>query len=266
MKKLLTCLVLLTAQFAGASTIQREFSSTPARIAEAAKKSIESRGLVTGSSNEGMSLDFASGETWGRINVLPAEGGAMVSITSNEIRNAWGKPKKSPDAALMQGIADDLEGKEIKGDDKQRWKAREMEHERTRVFGSAYAAPGPATVLVHSDRETVKSALVSECALKGFTISGETEHAVTVFKDKDAEFNFVGRILFGNYVVRAYRANIQFVLSAEDGGTRVTTTAEVLAQNGYGAIVRQVVTDDPQAKGILQSVLDGLKSRVERVQ
>src|SRR5579864_1787191 len=227
-------LLILTAQCANASTIQQTFNGSPSRIAEAAKKSIESRGLVTGSSNGGLSLDFASGETWGRINILPAESGAMVSITTNEIKNAWGKNKKSPDAALMQGIADDLEGKEIRGDDKQRWKAREMEHERTRVFGAAYAAPGPATVLVHSDRENVKSALVAECASKGFTISGETEHAVTVFKDADAGFNFVGRLLFGNNVVRAYRANIQFVLSGENGGTRVTTTAEVLAQNGYG--------------------------------
>jgi hypothetical protein len=255
-------LLLAVSHLALASTV-RTFNAPAARVAEAAKKSIEARGLITASSDGGLTLDFASGQTWGRLSITPETDGATVSIISNEVTSAWGK-KKGPDNSLMEGISADLAGKEIKADEKQRWKAREMEHERARIAATPYVPAGPANILVRADRETVKSAIITECAAKGFAISGETEHAVTVFKDADAGFNFVGRVLFGNATVRAYRANIQFMLSTEGGDTRVTTAADILAQNGYGAFSRQVVTEDPQAKSILQSVLDGVKARVEQ--
>jgi hypothetical protein len=259
---IISSLLLAVPHLALASTV-RTFNSPAARVAEAAKKSIEARGLVTASSNGGFTLDFASGQTWGRLSITSDAGGATVSIISNEVTSAWGK-KKGPDNAIMEGITADLAGKEIRADEKQRWKAREMEHERALIAASSYVPAGPANILVRADRETVKSALITECAAKGFAISGETEHAITVFKDADAGFNFIGRVLFGNATVRAYRANIQFMLSTEDGFTRVTTAVDILAQNGYGAVSRQVVTEDPQAKSILQSVLNSVKARVEQ--
>jgi hypothetical protein len=257
-------ILLAVAAHAAYATTVRTFNAPPERVAQAAKKSIEARGLITSTSDNGLTLDFASGETWGRVTVTADRGGAAVAIISNKVTSAWGR-KKSPDEALLEGIAADLAGKEIKGDDKQRWKAREMERERVRVASAPYVPPGPATVLIRADRETVKSALIAECSAKGFAISAETEHAITVFKDADAGFNLVGRVLFGNGTVRAYRANIQFMLSTEGNGTRVTTAADILAQNGYGATAREVVTDDPQAKAVLQSVLDGVKTRIEKI-
>jgi hypothetical protein len=262
-RTLVAVLVLIPTALS-ASAI-RAFHATADRTAEAATKSINACGIITATSDGGRTIEFAVGESWGRLAVTEKDGIAAVDIVSNSV-HTWSGDHR-PDKAILERIAADLAGKPINIDQKSRDKAIGMERKRAEIRNAPYVPPapaGPATVIVPADRETVKSALIAECAAKGFAISGETEHAITVFKDADAGFNFVGRVLFGNAAVRAYRANIQFMLSSENGGTRVMAAAEVLAQNGYGGIGRQVVTEDPQAKAVLQSVLDGAKARIEQ--
>jgi hypothetical protein len=260
----LAAVLAFASHLSSASTV-KNFDVQPSNVAVAAAKSVEARGVITSSEDQGLSLYFAVGSTWGHLSIEAIPSGAQVTITSNQVQSAWGGSVKSPDKALLDGIAAELAGKRAKNDDKSRARAIYMEERRASIRSAPPEPPsGPATVLVHADRETVKSALISECASKAFTITGETEHQVTVSKDADAGFNLIGRLLFGNATVRAYRVNIQFILSKEAEDTRITAAAEILAQNGYGAIGRQVVTEDPQAKAVLQTVLDGAKALIEQ--
>ena len=243
------------------ASTSNKFSESPTRVASAAKKSIEANGIITSQDDAGTGFFFAAAKTWGHVSVTPTEGGTVVEITTGDGHG------RGSEKAIMNGIAADLAGREVKVNKKWIDQAQKMERRRASLASAQQQQQpsGPATILISADRESVKSALLSECASRGFIVTGESDHQITVAKESAAPLNLLGSILVNpNATIKKYRANIQFLLTGENAAIRVTPMAELIAVDGYGRAASQMVTGDPQVRSALQFILDAAKARLEQ--
>jgi len=246
MNKLLLLLVLVVCVVVTSSARTKEFEASPDRVFDAAVKAVSANGVISHQDARTHSIEFVIGGSQCHLGIEANGKNAVVQI----IRSG-GEFLMEKDARVFAAIADDLAGRSIK--------ARKDTGEGT--ADQNRSVPFAATK-IEGTKEQVTAALIATCSANGFAIASDTEHQITFFKDFDAR-NVVAYLLFGNYSPRAYRINLQFMLSAEGDFVQVNTAADQYVQNGFGGTVRYVITDDPKVKADLQKLLDQVRHRVE---
>jgi hypothetical protein len=258
MNKAFLILILLTSAVASAE-VTEHVSAQPDAVRSAAIKAIEARAVPSLIGDDHVS--FACKKSYGSVRFARDGGGSKVTV------EVFGHDEKE-ERAIMQGIVDALSGKEPREDATARAKAQKAVEKWNRAEARAQAslAVSPASARVHGSVEAVKSALVSECAARGFAITSETEHQITVSRivsaSQDAGW-MLSKILVGNYTAEAFRANAQFTLALDGNEVIASTVSEVLVQNGYGAVTRVDVSNNREAVTALQQILDSVKTKVE---
>jgi hypothetical protein len=255
----LAVLLLLLVPFSVASSSKR-FEAPIGDVFSAAVKSIQSHGVVLSANKDTGNIAFVCG--WFQGTVVLTEVGSSTEVA---VRAARVPPAVTSDQLFWQ--TRDV-GKEILGNigkvlqDKPVKTNERLQRQSRLVANRLQFLDHPATALIRGTKEDVKSALVAECAARGLAIVSETDHQLTVAKEA-ANLNIISELLIGNYSIRAYRVTVQFMLVSEADAIRITPIAEALARNGYGATYSTIVTNEPDARAVLQAMLDAAKRRVE---
>lgn len=261
MVRKLAVLLLLLVPFSVASSSKR-FEAPIGDVFSAAVKSIESRGVVLSANKDAGRIAFVAGSLEGTV-VLTEAGQSTDVVIETKTARVQGATFGDPmwglhDTAAKKVLGDIgkvLEGKPIKPNER-------LQRQSRLVANRLQFLDHPATALIRGTKEDVKSALVAECAARGLAIVSETDHQLTVAKEA-ANLNIISELLIGNYSIRAYRITVQFMLVSEADAIRITPIAEALARNGYGATYSTIVTNEPDARAVLQAMLDAAKRRVE---
>jgi hypothetical protein len=246
----------------------RHFDAPPERVTLAVRNSIAANGKLVYEDEEFHILSFEFANADGRVKIVPDATGTRVEVTANP----WGGRKGPIENKILNGIADDLAGREVQVDKHEQEKRHKAEEKRDRQRARQQAiaeASGPVaapSAAIRGTLDSVKSALIQQLSSSGYAITGESEHQITVSRIGTPEQNLAwlaSKVLVGNYTAQAYRANVQFIISSSGDAVNVHALAEVLVQNGYGAITRFDVTNNPQAANPIQQMLDVVKTRVE---
>lgn len=265
-----TLMAALTTSVFGAS--KTHIAAPPAQVFQAALRVAQLKGCVGSSDEKAMAINFAIGRSGGFAQTTP-DGNGSVFVVDIGGHGLLSNPNKA-ERAFLRDLDTALSGKQMEADrkhvqgcrkklDEQAVKAAQMnEHERK---AAALRVP-PASAVIYAPLEQVKSALISESSSRGFSISSETEHQLTISREANRAQDgswLAGKILFGNYTVESYVANVQFMLATVSGGIQISSLSRVFARNGFGAVKQFDVSDDPQTQSAIQGLLDAAKKRAE---
>ena len=118
----------------------------------------------------------------------------------------------------------------------------------------------PTWAVIDAAPDLLKSEIIKDMTVWGYSIDSETEHQVSFVKETSGRDSLLATMFMGNAYSENPKRHLQFTLTPDDAGTRVDCSGAITVRMPFGKVNRMDITNNKNFKADLLGEYDGLKS------